>query len=305
MTTVTTFRDVLDILLLVSQGVLLSAPVAMLASRFFLRLLRHFQTPGMSLSRFTSSGYTQDYGGVRPALSYPFGVPTWEMGGLLRWTVMVASIALALFTVGMFYVRYLAIRAPRLLRTEAVFADARVTGKRTFAADDGKVYYDVSYALIAPAGGRRVEVERSERVPEDFYNHVEKGGDIEVIYAQSDPTVVRIRALYNPGGVNFSVVLSGCMIVFSLALLWTLQTPYQKVRRLEKLGVTALAVLVDCVKYETAGVTLYLVAYELPGTGPLRHEVSQKDYARLHIGQAIKVLYLFDESEIFRPLWDE
>ncbi|HNT75068.1 MAG TPA: DUF3592 domain-containing protein [Anaerolineae bacterium] len=239
---------------------------------------------------------------IRPAWHYPIAAPIWPAGTALGCGVAMALLGLVLVGGGWFWQQYL-IREMRLLQNEGVVATAVVAAQRISESDDSETYY-VTFAFTAVANDQRVDVRREVSVPESFYERVEYGSQIEVVYARSDPRIVKIRAMYTPGKVAYwPLILLGGLGALCLFFAWLLFGTYRNARRLDEEGLTTSVVLVDCFEHSDSDSTSYYVAYELPGGGPIRHTVEKKIYDRLSAGQTFRLAYLPDNPKIFRPLW--
>ncbi|MBN2392562.1 MAG: hypothetical protein JXR84_17660 [Anaerolineae bacterium] len=240
---------------------------------------------------------------MRPALKYPIVMPTFKARTMLVITVILLFVGLALIAAGWLIQRN-EIREARLLQTEGIVVTAKVTGKEISEGEDSDTYY-VSYSFSGVANDQHLDINRRDSVPWSFYGRVEYGGKIDIIYARSDPRIVRIHALYTPGKVEYwpLIILGG---VGMLILLLTLVSRgyYRKATRLDNEGMLADVLLLDCFKHEDSDSVTYYVAYELPGVGPVRHSVSKKVYEQLIIGETIRIAYLPDMPKVFRPLWE-
>lgn len=241
--------------------------------------------------------------GMRPAWQYPIVAPIWPAGTALGCGVAMVLLGLVLVAGGWFWQQHL-IREMRLLQNEGVVAVAVVTAQRISESDDSETYY-VTFAFTAGANDQRMDVQREVSVPESFYKRVEYGSKIEVIYARSDPHVVKIRALYTPGSVVYwPLILLGGLGMLCLFFAWLLFGVYRNARRLDEEGITTSVALLDCFEHSDSDSTTYYVAYELPGGGPVRQIVEKKIYDQLSAGQTFRLTYLPDKPKVFRPLWE-
>jgi hypothetical protein len=189
------------------------------------------------------------------------------------------------------------------LQTEGVETIARITDKRISSSDDSDTYY-VYYTFTASGNDERQETSRKDSVSEDFYDQVEYGGSLPVIYVRSNPTIIRIRALYTPGRVEYwPIVIFGGLGLTCCLLSWALFKDYRTAQRLDDEGVPTTTPLLDCWQEETSDSVLYYVAYTLPGVGPVRQLVEKAMYDRLHVGDAVRLVYLPDRPKTFRVQW--
>jgi len=241
---------------------------------------------------------------ARPALHYPVVMPTFQARTALVTTVFLVLIGLGLLAAGWLIQRN-QIRAVRLLQTEGLVVTARVTDKDISEGENGDTYY-VSYSFSGVAHDQRLDINRRDSVPRSFYDRVEYGGKIDIVYARSDPRIVRIYALYAPGKVEYlPLLILGGLGTLVLLLMLAFFGQYRKAVRLDNDGVPVNVVVLDSFKHEDSDSVSYYVAYELPGTGPVRQSVTKKIYEQVVIGDTIKIVYLPDTPKVFRPLWEE
>lgn len=234
------------------------------------------------------------------AYRYPLVIPTWPSGTIL-------TVGLVLFVLGMFFIvggwmaQQRQIHEAQLLQAEGVVTRARVTDKSISEGEDSYTYY-VHYTFAAsPDGDRWVELQRKDKVPEQFYNRVEPGGELEVVYAHSNPEIVRIRALYVPGKVEYWwIVFLGGAGLLSWLLAWRMFVYYGHARRLDNEGETVTVRLLDCFKDEDSEGVAYYAAYKLPGVGPVRQAIDARTFARLRPGDPVRLIYLPDRPKTFR-----
>jgi hypothetical protein len=241
---------------------------------------------------------------LRPALKYPIVAPIYKARTALTTTVFLLFVGLALLAAGWLIQRH-QIREVRLLQTEGLVVTARVTDKDISEGEDSDTYY-VSYSFSGVAHDQRLDINRRDSVPQSFYDRVEYGGKIDIVYARSDPRVIRILALYTPGKVAYGplIILGGLGMVVLLLML-AFYGQYRKAVRLDNEGVPANVMVLDSFKHEDSDSVSYYVAYELPGAGPVRHSVAKNVYEQLVIGDTVKIVYLPDMPKVFRPVWEE
>ncbi len=240
---------------------------------------------------------------LRPAWKYPVVAPLWPAGTALGCAVSLGLLGLIL-VVGGWLAQQHHIREVRLLQNEGVGAVAVVTAQRISESDDSETYY-VTFAFTAVANDQRVEVQEEVSVPESFYERVEYGSKIEVVYARSDPEIVKIHAFYTPGKIEYWWLIGlGSLGALCLFFTWLLFGVYRNARRLDAEGMSARVTLLDCFEHSDSDSTTYYLAYELPGVGPVRQVVEKKIYDRLSVGQSFSLIYLPDNPKLFRPLWE-
>lgn len=214
------------------------------------------------------------------------------------------SVLLSCAVGGFFQVR--AIRESQLLEAEGVVTNATVVEKKITEDDDGDETYYVTYAFSAssPEAGTQ-QVQRKESVPYEVFVHVAEGGQIEVIYASSDPKVVRVMAKYEPGRVSYLPgIIGGIVGIVDLLLTMGFFRGYRNAVRLDTEGIMATTTILDLYETSSSDSTTYYVAYTLPDGQQIRHSVLSRVYKTLHVGDAVRIVYLMDNPRIFRPEWE-
>ncbi len=235
------------------------------------------------------------------AAAYPTRSPTLRSRtALLLVLLMLADIAL---TAGLsIYFQRENIRQAQLLQREGVVARATVVAKEIEEDDEGDETYYVTYTFRSnPGRPQEREITCRDSVSEMLYGQIEPGGTIEVIYARSEPTVVRLTAGYRPGAIDWLPAGLGAAIGLPSvgALVWFFSL-YRRATRLDEQGTPGLAEVLD--KYEVAGSdsTSRYIVFRLPGGTPFRCSVGKPHYDRLQVGAQVEVLYLPDDPRIFR-----
>jgi len=240
---------------------------------------------------------------VSPSRRYPLVMPTWNAQ-----IALIVSIALWLSGLFMIVIGWMIhqdnVRQVQLLESEGVVTTAPVTDKSISESDDSRTYY-VHYSLVAPVESQPQQFQHKERVSKSFYDRVEQGSKIEVVYVRSDPSIARIRALYVPGKIEYWYLLGlggGGLVSWSIACLALGQ--HRRARRLDEEGMPITVSVLDLYEKADSEGTSYYVAYELPDVGPIRHTISRKRYAQLRVGDPIRLVYLPDRPKTFRVQWD-
>ena len=238
-----------------------------------------------------------------PSRTYPLVAPTEKAATLRTISLLVLLLGLLLIAGGGL-AQWDRIHQERWLQTEGVEAIARITDKRISSSDDSDTYY-VYYTFTALGNDERQEISRKDSVSEDFYDQVEYGGSLPVIYVRSNPKIIRIRALYTPDRVEYwPLVIFGGLGLMCCLVSWLLFKNYRTAQRLDDEGLPATAPLLDCWQEEASDSVTYYAAYELPGVGPIRQSVDNTTYARLHVGDVIRLVYLPDRPKAFRVQWE-
>jgi len=247
---------------------------------------------------------------TRLAHAYPTVQPAGETGATLGCGLSVLLTGLLALGIGV-TLQTRAIREAILLKNEGVHTMAVVTAKEISEDDEGSDTYYISYAFVAPSPmapsetGEQQQVERRESVSRQLYEHTKQEGQIAVIYARRDPHIARIVAQYRPGKVTFWPILIGGAVGVSLLLVtpWMYQR-YRDARRLEAEGIRTTVTILDVYEQFDSDSFSYYVAYALPGGQPIRHIVSHRVFQQLQTSRMVRVLYLPDDPQIFRPEWD-
>ncbi|MBN1876444.1 MAG: hypothetical protein JXA33_19625, partial [Anaerolineae bacterium] len=156
----------------------------------------------------------------------------------------------------------------------------------------------------SPEAGTQ-QVQRKESVPYEVFVRIAEGGQIEVIYARSDPKVVRAMAEYKPGRVNYLPgIIGGIVGIVDLLLTTAFFRGHRNAVRLDTEGIMATTTILDLYESSSSDSTTYYVAYTLPDGQQIRHTVLSRIYETLQIGDAVRIVYLMDNPRIFRPEWE-
>jgi hypothetical protein len=218
------------------------------------------------------------------------------------------SLLLSCAVGGFFQVR--AIRETQLLEAEGIVTQATVVEKKITEDDDGDETYYVTYTFSAASSASSPEagtqqVQRKESVPYEVFVQFAEGRQIEVIYARSDPKVVRAMAKYKPGRVNYLPgIISGIVGLVEVLLTMAFFRDYRNAVRLDTEGIIATTTILDLYESSDSDSTSYYVAYTLPDGQQVRHSVLSRVYKTLHVGDAVRIVYLMDNPRIFRPEWE-
>ena len=235
-----------------------------------------------------------------PARVLPTTTPTGKVESTRLVLSIMAFFVLLSFGLGAFF-QSRAIRAARLLESEGVVVTANVTARSISEDDDGDETYYVSYTFVAPSGEA---IKRKESVPYRMFAQVEEGGQIDAIYARSDPKVARLMANYTPGRVSYlPAIIGGIVGLVALLLALAFSRAYRNAVRLDAEGFSTWVQVLDLFESSDSDSTTYYVAYTLPDEQKIRHAVEPAIYRRLHVGDQIRVVYLPDNPKVFRPEW--
>ncbi len=245
----------------------------------------------------------QDMVAAHPGYLFPEVTPAGGAGGALGCGMTLFILGLALVGGGVFLQQRF-IREARLLEKEGVVTPAALLGREVHESEDSATTYSVTYAFTVKGNDLRYEVQREETVPWAVYFHAEDAETIDVIYARSDPYVARVQESYVPGKVQYWPILAlGGGGVVCLLLVVFYAGGYIRARRLARHGVAATVTVVDTFEYAGGESTDYYVAYELPGLGPVRHQVDLGRFKRVKVGDTLTVVYLPENPKIFQPVW--
>jgi len=236
-----------------------------------------------------------------PARVLPVTTPTGKVESTRLVLGITVFCVLLSFGLGAFF-QSRAIRTARLLESEGVVVTAAVTARSISEDDDGDETYYVSYTFVIPSGET---VKRKESVPYRVFAQAEEGGQIDAIYAHSDPKVARLMANYTPGKVSYlPAIIGGIVGLVALLLALAFSRAYRNAVRLDAEGFSTWAPVLDLFESSDSDSTTYYVAYTLPDGQKIRHAVKPAIYQRLHEGAQIRVVYLPDTPKVFRPEWD-
>jgi len=281
-------------IIVVALSFLLTVATALLA----LRWLRRNRVLGRLPTADTAA---QTALAAHPARAYPALTPTASPRlALLLCLALVLDLLITSGAAAFFQRRN--IRTAELLRREGVVTRATVVDLEIIGGGEDGDTYHVTYSFVSrPGRAEEREVTIRDGVSRDVYKQLEQGGRVEVIYAPSDPEVVRITADYDVASNDYRPTIVGAMVVLPTlgALAWFF-TRYRRGARLDEEGVTATAEVLDL--YEDTGgeVSSYYIAYRLPGGDPFRHTVRASVYRRLQVGSPVTVRYLPDDPRVFR-----
>ncbi|MBN2390655.1 MAG: DUF3592 domain-containing protein [Anaerolineae bacterium] len=214
------------------------------------------------------------------------------------------SLLLSCAVGGFFQVR--AIRETQLLDAEGIVTRATVVDKKIAEDDDGDETYYVTYTFSASSPEASTQqVQRKESVPYEVFIQFAEGSQIEVVYARSDPKVVRALVKYKPGRVSYLPgIIGGIVGLVDLLLMTAFFRSYQNAVRLDTEGLMTTTTILDLYESSGSDSTTYYVAYTLPDGQQIRHSVGQKIYETLHVGDAVRIVYLMENPRIFRPEWE-
>ncbi|MBN1580521.1 MAG: DUF3592 domain-containing protein [Anaerolineae bacterium] len=240
----------------------------------------------------------------QPALAYPIRTPIGAAATYRTLVWILGAIAVVLIGVGIFF-QVREVNRVRLLEREGVVTTATVSGREISESDEGSDTYYVSYTFRVVVDDRWEQIDREESVSYDLYRQSEEGSDIQVVYAPSNPQIARIQAQYVPGRAEYwPIILSGALGLFCLLLVAVFRRQHQNATRLDAEGITTTVTLIDRLESSDSDGTTYYLAYTVPGLGPIRQVVIKHTYDRLHNGDAIRLIYLLDNPQVFRTLWE-
>ena len=239
---------------------------------------------------------------IRQRTMYSELMPAWKTGKAILMQAMLLLLGLGLLSAAWFVCQR-SVRDAKLLLDEGITTTARVADKHFYSSESRNTYY-ILYTFVPAGNSQRTDVRCKVEVPEDVYDRLEYGGSAEVIYARSAPNVTQIYELYTPGKVIYwPVILLGGTGLLCMALSWLPFRKYREARFLDEVGVTATTHLLARFEDSNDGGMSYYIAYHLPGIGPIRHTVAYRIFKRVSIGDGITVIYLPDNSRVFRPCW--
>ena len=125
-----------------------------------------------------------------------------------------------------------------------------------------------------------------------------------MIYARRAPHIARIAAQYRPGKFTlWPILIATVGVSFLLLVPWMYQR-YQNAKRLDAEGIWTTVTILDVYEDADPDTPSYYVAYALPGGQTIRHVVSHRVFQQLQTSRVVRVLYLPDDPQVFRPEWD-
>jgi hypothetical protein len=138
-----------------------------------------------------------------------------------------------------------------------------------------------------------------------LYDSLEKGQQVNVIYAVSDPKVSDLEADISPPSWILLLGFGGMGLLFTLIGLWMVASSIEGIyqhRQLRKSGRITQGVIFDCWEESDSDSTSYLVAYAFkPHQGrqwTTRAEYNSSAYKALRPGKPVKVRYLPENPKI-------
>ena len=117
--------------------------------------------------------------------------------------------------------------------------------------------------------------------------------------------MVRALVKYKPGRVNYLPgIIGGIVGIVAFLLTTAFFRGYRNAMRLDIEGVMTTTTILDLYESSDSDSTTYYVAYTLPDGEQIRHSVLSRVYNTLHVGDAVRIVYLMENPRIFRPEWE-
>jgi len=191
------------------------------------------------------------------------------------------------------------------LNNEGMTAQGTVTNMVVDDSDDSTVY-NVSYRYTASVNGDRTNFESTDSISESVYNKLEMGGNVDVIYAKSDPKTSAIKADWSLPDLRALAFVSIFELIGLALGFWMLKigaTAGSNYLKLRSKGEETQATIFDAWEESSSDSTSYYVAYayQVPQFGKqifTNAEQSMQAYKKLNIGDRAPLRYLPDDPKI-------
>lgn len=181
----------------------------------------------------------------------------------------------------------------RLLRTSGTQTQANVISRRYVEGEDEDNYY-ITYAYQAPSlnGNGMQSFTYEQEVNKKRYQSVEKGGNITIIYAATEPSTSKIAGTGSSFRPFFlTLLLAGLVILFWVGIEIR---KYLRAVNLNRKGKLIRGKLLDAwIEDKTDEVGFY-IAYQI-GNIQVAQEVTWDEYENLPVGEPLTVRYLPDD----------
>jgi hypothetical protein len=191
------------------------------------------------------------------------------------------------------------------LSQEGVTVRGTITALEIDDSGDSTSYY-VSYQFTASLNGDPTQVNARESVSSSFYNDLETGQKIDVLYAASDPNLSALKAEFGPPNVWFSLIFVGMgswFVLIGLGMMYSGVKTMSELNRLRFLGRQVQAIVFDRWQdRDSEGDVTYFVAYAFK-VGPSQQivtaaEQNSKLYQKYRIGDIVTVRYVPSQPTI-------
>lgn len=201
-----------------------------------------------------------------------------------------------------------------LLQAEGQKTQARITDRDYESDDDGETYY-VTFTYKVRVNGDLQNFTERVSVTNSLYNALPEGAQTTVIYAPSDPSIVRLEAGFNPPSVLLPIFFTLIPLIFIAVGIWMIAGGIESMsdeRSLKRRGQDALATVTEIWdETDSEGDRTTYIAYTFQAQD--RHGSSQTvDCAEKYtpalrgarVGKQLMVRYLPDNPRIARLVRD-
>jgi hypothetical protein len=106
-------------------------------------------------------------------------------------------------------------KAYNVLTQEGVSSVARVTLLYQDTDSEDNTTYYVGYQYTAPIAGEPTVLTAQQSVPEELYQRLENGMQVEILYAASQPSLSEIKASFGPPGLTPLICIGGMGLLFT------------------------------------------------------------------------------------------
>jgi hypothetical protein len=197
-----------------------------------------------------------------------------------------------------------------LLQAEGQKTQARITDRDYESDDDGETYY-VTFTYRVRVNGDLQNFTERTTVTNSLYNSLPEGTQTTVIYAPSNPNIVRLEAGFSPPSVLLPILFTMIPLVFIVIGIWMIASGIESMsdeRSLKRRGQDALATVTEIWdETDSEGDRTTYIAYTFQAQD--RHGNSQAvDCAEKYtnalrgarVGKQLMVRYLPDNPRIAR-----
>ena len=193
------------------------------------------------------------------------------------------------------------------LKDEGVTVPGIVTRREMDESDDSRGYF-IYYRFVAPVNGRPQTFEHYGSVSQSVYNSFKTGGNLDVLYAASDPQLSVVKASFGPPGFLTLVLIGGMSLLFTGIGVVLIILGFQAAKdflQLRLQGQSAQAIIFDRWDAFDSDGSSYYVAYAFRAASRQsgqkiisNAQQSIQAYKKLNIGEKVRIRYLPDRPEI-------
>jgi len=236
-------------------------------------------------------------------LSRPKSSPSLESSGCglifgLFWTLF--SFIFVVAGVGFYISGYQ--KYDRLVR-EGVPGSATIIKLEIDDSGDSTSYF-VYYQFLAAVQGKFSRFDARESVSSAIYRSLKVEQEIEILWAESDPTISTIKAEFKPPDLLFSLIFSGMgglFVLIGLAVMYGSLKAQGQLRDLRARGREVSGFIFERWKdKDSDGDSTYFVAFAFKVNSQIitRAEQNKALYDRYQVGDSLMVRYLPDDPSV-------